>query len=35
VMSFTAGVVWIFVDASNSVESSNSEYLPPKPVLSS
>ena len=34
-MSFTAGVVWIFVDASNSVESSNSEYLSSKSVLSS
>jgi MFS transporter, ACS family, glucarate transporter len=34
-MSFTAGVVWIFVDASNNVESSNSEYLSSKPVLSS
>jgi ACS family glucarate transporter-like MFS transporter len=32
-MSFTAGVVWIFVDASNNVESSTEEYLPPKPVL--
>jgi ACS family glucarate transporter-like MFS transporter len=34
-MSFSAGVVWIFVDASNNVESSNSEYLSSKPVLSS
>jgi ACS family glucarate transporter-like MFS transporter len=34
-MSFTAGVVWIFVDASNSVESPAREYAPPKPVLSS
>jgi len=34
-MSFTAGIVWIFVDASNNVESSNSEYLSSKPVLSS
>jgi MFS transporter, ACS family, glucarate transporter len=34
-MSFTAGVVWIFVDASNNVESSNSEYLSSKSVLSS
>jgi len=34
-MSFTAGVVWIFVDASNSVESPVTEYAPPKPVLSS
>jgi ACS family glucarate transporter-like MFS transporter len=34
-MSFTAGVVWIFVDASNNVESPGREYLPPKPVLSS
>jgi ACS family glucarate transporter-like MFS transporter len=34
-MSFTAGVVWIFVDASNNVESSSREYLPSKPVLSS
>ena len=34
-MSFTAGVVWIFVDASNSVESPTKEYLPPKPALSS
>jgi MFS transporter, ACS family, glucarate transporter len=34
-MSFSAGVVWVFVDASNNVESSNSEYLSSKPVLSS
>ena len=34
-MSFTAGVVWIFVDASSNVESSTREYLSPKPVLSS
>jgi len=34
-MSFTAGVVWIFVDASNSVESPTKEYLSPKAVLSS
>jgi ACS family glucarate transporter-like MFS transporter len=34
-MSFTAGAVWIFVDASNSVESPSKEYLPPKPALSS
>jgi ACS family glucarate transporter-like MFS transporter len=34
-MSFTAGVVWIFVDASNNVESPTREYLPPKAILSS
>jgi MFS transporter, ACS family, glucarate transporter len=34
-MSFTAGVVWIFVDASNSVEGPAREYVPPKPVLTS
>jgi ACS family glucarate transporter-like MFS transporter len=34
-MSFTSGVVWIFVDASNNVESPSREYLPPKPLLSS
>ena len=34
-MSFTSGVVWIFVDASNNVESTSREYLPPKPRLSS
>jgi MFS transporter, ACS family, glucarate transporter len=34
-MSFTAGVVWIFVDASDSVESPTTEHLPPKPALSS
>lgn len=34
-MSFTAGVVWIFVDAGNTVESPAREYAPPKPVLSS
>jgi ACS family glucarate transporter-like MFS transporter len=34
-MSFSAGVVWIFVDASNNMESSNSEHLSSKSVLSS
>ena len=34
-MSFTAGVVWIFVDASDSVKSPTTEYLPSKPALSS
>jgi ACS family glucarate transporter-like MFS transporter len=34
-MSFTAGVVWIFVDASNNVERPSREYLPPEAVLSS
>jgi MFS transporter, ACS family, glucarate transporter len=34
-MSFSAGVVWIFVDASNNMESSNSGYLSSKSVLSS
>jgi MFS transporter, ACS family, glucarate transporter len=33
-MSFSAGVVWIFVDASNNMESSNSEHLSSKSVLS-
>jgi ACS family glucarate transporter-like MFS transporter len=34
-MSFTAGVVWVFVDANDSVESAARVHAPPKPVLSS
>jgi len=32
-MSFTAGLVWIFVDASNSVEKPAKSYVSTQPFL--